>query len=331
MRKGILILLVVHLSVALASAQEVIVSSAFDTSRIYIGDQINYTVTIDKPAGYILSVPVFRDTLFKNIEILKGPSSDTSELKNGQVRIVQKYLVTSFDSGFYQVPPVYAELRTGNSIKRFYSEYTPLEVMRVRIAPPDSSEAIFDIVGPYRAPLTLGEVLPWVLILIVVAAAAWYGYKLFRKLKRPVDQPEAEVIPDPAHVVAFRALEKLKEEQLWQKGEIKQYYTRLSEIVREYLENRYGISSLELTTVETLDKLRKTGFREDDTFRMLRTVLTGSDLVKFAKYFPEAQENELHYNYAWDFVSYTRYTGSEQEQESAVSAGKKEEGKEVQS
>jgi hypothetical protein len=329
MRKGIIIFLSLYLALNKASAQEVIVTSAFDTSRIFIGDQINYTVTIDKPVSYILSGPVFKDTLFKSIEILKGPSTDTSLLKNGSVRIIQKYLVTSFDSGFYQVPPVYAELRTGNAIKRFYSDYSPLEVLRVKITPPDSTEAIFDIVAPYRAPLTLGEVLPWVLLAIVVAASAWYGYKLIKKLRRPKDQPAEEVKPDPAHIIAFRALEKLRDEQLWQRGEIKLYYTRLSEILREYLENRYAVSSLELTTVETLDELKKTGFREDDTFRMLKTVLTGSDLVKFAKYFPEPHENDIHYNYAWDFVSFTRDTGPEKVQEPVAENVQAEERKEV--
>ena len=84
------------------------------------------------------------------------------------------------------------------------------------------------------------------------------------------------------------------------------YYTRLTEIVRQYLENRFGIQSLELTTAETFTLLKKTGFREDELFLKLRTLLTGADLVKFAKYKPDASENELNYDHAWDFVSLTR-------------------------
>jgi hypothetical protein len=63
---------------------------------------------------------------------------------------------------------------------------------------------------------------------------------------------------------------------------------------------------MELTTVETLAELRKTGFREDESYRKLRTVLTGADLVKFAKFIPEPSENELQFNYAWDFVEMTK-------------------------
>jgi hypothetical protein len=123
------------------------------------------------------------------------------------------------------------------------------------------------------------------------------------RMKRTGEEPV--ISPDPAHLIAFRQLEKLKEEKLWQKGEIKKYYTRLTEIIRQYLENRYRIFSMEMTTFETLAELTKSGFRDDDNYRRLRTVLSGADLVKFAKYNPEPSENELHFDYAWQFVKFT--------------------------
>ena len=292
---------------SLVYAQDVKVTAAFDSSKIFIGDQIHFTVTIDKPAGESLVLPVLRDTLVKQIEILRGPVTDSAKLKDGWIRVVRKYLVTSFDSGFYQVPPQYAEKQTASGMKRYYSDYTPLQVLRVKITPPDSTMKIFDIVKPYKAPLTAEEVLPWVLLAIVLTAVVWYVIRLINRLRRKRNGGEETVLnPDPAHVIALRALEKLREEELWQKGHVKQYYTRLTEIVRLYLENRYNIQSLELTTPETLALVKKSGFKEDELFVRLRTILTGADLVKFAKYNPDASENELHYDYAWDFVSLTR-------------------------
>lgn len=322
--KRVFTILIYVLFPFVACGQAVRVSSAFDSSRILLGDQVHFIVTVEKPANWQLSVPLFKDTLIKHIEILKGPLSDTTLLKDGRVRILQRYLVTSFDSGFYQVPPVYAELKTDNGIKRFYSDYTPLSVLRVRIAPPDTASKIFDIVKPYRAPVTAGEILPWLLLLIATALIAWYILRLIRKMRmKKGGDVVAYVNPDPAHIIALRELEKLKEEQLWQKGEIKLYYTRLSEIVRQYLENRFNIQSLELTTPETLSLLQKTGFRDDELFRKLRTVLTGADLVKFAKYNPDPSENELHYEYTWDFVSLTR-AAEQQVEEDDVKKERKE-------
>jgi hypothetical protein len=306
MKRISVILLYIYVSLVRTDAQEVNVRSEFDSSRIWLGDQINFTVTVERPVTYLLEVPLFRDSIVKNIEILKGPFSDTSLLKDGRIRIRQKYLVTSFDSGFYQVPPVFAELKTAAGIKRFYSDYAPLRVMRARITPPDTSMKIFDIVKPVRAPLTAGEIVPWLLIILIAVALVWYALRLIKKMRKNKTGEEPVVIAEPAHIIALRELEKLKVAQLWQKGEIKTYYTVLSEILRQYLDNRYGISSLELTTIETLTALTRSGFKNDPCFKKLKEVLTTSDLVKFAKYSPEPSENDIHYDNAWDFVSQTR-------------------------
>ncbi len=295
-------------------AQDVKVTASFDSAKIVIGDQINFTVSVEKPAGLGLILPVFRDTIQRNIEIVKGPVTDSTVMPGGRVKINRRYLITSFDSGFYQVPPVYAELQESNGLKRFYSDYAPLAVTRAHIAPPSTKDKIYDIVQPYKAPLTAGEILTWVFIVLVAAAAVWYGYRIFRKIRAGKDEIQApEAPPEPAHIIALRDLEKLKEEQLWQNGKIKLYYTRLSEILRQYLENRYRIQSLELTTPETLTLLKKSGFREDELYQKLKSVLTGADLVKFAKYNPQATENDDHYERAWDFISLTRLVEQEAE------------------
>jgi hypothetical protein len=306
MKRTFAILLYIYVFLAAVTAQEVNVTAKFDTSRIFLGDQINYTLTVDKPASFLLSIPVFKDTLQKNLEILKGPVSDTSFLKDGRMRIRNSYLITSFDSGFYRVPPVYAELNGQNGIKRFYSDYALLEVMRVKIAPADTAAKIYDIIKPYKAPLTIGEVLPWVLIILVAAALFWYIMRVIKKIRINKTGEVPVVNPDPAHIIAFRELEKLKEENLCEKGQIKLHYSRLTEIIRQYLENRYGINSLEMTTVETLAELIKAGFKNDENYKKLKTILTGADLVKFAKYNPDASEIVFHFDNSWEFVNSTK-------------------------
>ena len=128
-------------------------------------------------------------------------------------------------------------------------------------------------------------------------------YRRFSNKSKEVIIPENI---EPAHVIAFRELEKLMEEKLWQTGETKKYYTRLTEILRMYLENRFDVFSMELTTSETLDALLRTGFAKNDAFNKLKRVLTGADLVKFAKFKPEPSDNESNFKYAWDFVLETK-------------------------
>jgi hypothetical protein len=287
-------------------AQDIKISASFDTSRIFIGDQINYSIIIDQPANVKLSLPFFKDTLCKNIDIITGPVVDTIQSENSRFKIIEKYLVTSFDSGLYQLPPVYAEMKSETGLKRYYSDYSQLEVMRVNIAPQDTTARIFDIIKPYKERITIGEIVPWVLLLVVIAAFIWVLIRLSKRFIKTKTGTEIVIKSDPAHIIAFRELESLRKETLWQKNEIKKYYTRLTEIMRQYLENRYDIASLELTTSETLEELVKSGFKKDESFTMLKSVLTNADLVKFAKYKPLPDENELNFQKSWDFVQITK-------------------------
>jgi hypothetical protein len=181
-----------------------------------------------------------------------------------------------------------------------------LEVIRVKIAPPDTTAKIFDIIKPYKAPITIGEILPWILIATLIGVISWLIIRLLRKLKKSETGTGTYIPPEPAHVIAFRELERLKNEQLWQKGETKKYYTMLTEILRQYLENRFRVFSLELTTSETLEALIKTGFKRNGSYNDLKTVLTGADLVKFAKYNPLPAENDAHFQNSWNFVMATK-------------------------
>jgi hypothetical protein len=322
--KRLFISLLLFISLTSAFCQEVSVSSSLDTSRIFIGDQLRYIITIDKPVGLNLTLPLFKDTLCKNIEIISGPVFDSSAITAGRIKITEKYLITSFDSGKYQIPPAFAEMKNENGLKRFYSDYSQLEVMRVKIAPADTTAKIYDIIKPYGAPVTIGEILPWVFIAAVLAVVTWFGIRFFRKLRKNDNEVEVIVNPDPAHVIAFRELEKLREEKLWQKGEIKYYYTRLTEVLRQYLENRFSVFSLELTTSETLDALIRSGFKKDASYNLLKGILVGADLVKFAKYNPEPSENESHFQNSWDFVLATKE--KEVLTEAITETGKKGEG-----
>jgi hypothetical protein len=317
MRKYTLSILFSIIVLPAVIAQDVKITAAFDSTRIFAGDQIFFTISIDQPSGIKLTIPAFRDTLIKNIEILRGPIIDSANSGNGRLKITEKYLVTSFDSGMYQVVPVYAEVKNPDGLKRFYTDYARLEVLKYRVAPADSTAKIYDIIEPYKAPLTLREILPWLIIALAAAALVWAFLVYMKRFKKGKPGIAEVIIQEPAHIIAFRELERLKVEELWQKGQLKPYYSRLTEILRQYLENRYKVYSLELTTAETLQALIATGFRRDGEYDRLKMVLTIADLVKFAKYIPDSQEPELHYRNSWDFVEATKEIAAVPEELSA--------------
>lgn len=302
----LMILIPVLLSPLRVESQDISIKAGFDTSRIYIGDQTDFFISVEQPADIKLDFPLIKDTLSPNIEILSGPETDSSRLSDNRLRIIRRYLITSFDSGMYQVKPVYAELKDQNGIKRYYSNYSILQVSRVRMTPPDSTSGIFDIIAPYKAPVTFGEILPWIFIVLFAGLAVWALIRYGPRLKKKKTETFEPVFAEPAHVIAFRELEKIKAEELWKKGELKTYYTRLTDILRQYLENRFRVFSMELTTSETLEVLTRTGFKKDTNYEMLKSVLNTADLVKFAKYKPDTEENEVSFEKAWNFVVATK-------------------------
>lgn len=287
------------------NGQEIRVTSGPDTSAILIGDQTGFTVTADIPAGVSARLSGAADTLAGRIVILRKDPRDTAISADGSMTVTDRYLITSFDSGSYTIPPFFAEVSSGDSLLRYFSDYSFIEVLRPDVTPQDTTDVIFDIVPPRGAPVTFREVLPWIVIGLVAAAIVILLARFLPRnpLKRFVRPPAP---PEPAHIVALRDLKALREEELWQKGEIKEYYSRLSDILRRYIDSRYGISSPELTTDETVRMLQKAAVISAALMARVKELLSVSDLVKFAKYMPESTVHQTSMENAVMFVEETR-------------------------
>ena len=305
MRRLFILTAVLLMISATASPQEIKVTSSPDTATILIGDQTGFTVTAGLPAGMQAEMNTVFDTLAGKIIILSKIPRDTAVSPDGSLTIKDRYLITAFDSGTYTIPPFYVEVVSGDSLLRFYSDYSFLTVLRPDVTPPDTADVIFDIIGPRGAPVTFAEVLPW-LVIAVIAAVVLYILARFlprNPLRRFVRPPAP---PEPAHVIALRELNALHAEELWQKGETKEYYSRLSDILRRYIDNRYGISSPELTTDETVRMLQKAAVTGAGQMTLVKELLSVSDMVKFAKYVPESGLHERYHADAVRFVEETR-------------------------
>jgi hypothetical protein len=299
-----------------STAQEVNVKAWFDTTRILIGDQVNYNIELNHNKGLNIIYPELNDTIAKGIEILESEGPDTISNTDENIRVMMKYLVTSFDTGFYEVRPVYAESQSSTGVLRYYSDYTALEVIRTNIAPADSTDVIFDIIGPRKAGITVMEVLPWVLLFLVLAAMSFFVYRYYGKRKAMVKEELSKLPDEPIHIIALREFDKLEKKELWQKSQHKEFYSVLTEILRTYIDRRYSIASLEMTSSETLQSLLNTGFKNRELYNVLQDILTRADLSKFAKFKPADEENIESLNNARHFVKMT-YRRAEEETKSA--------------
>jgi hypothetical protein len=180
-------------------------------------------------------------------------------------------------------------------------------IIRVYEPEVDTAQQIRPIKPPINTPLTLRELMPWIGLGIGGWLLGTLVYALVWMQRQRRKDPEIFTLKpqDPAHVIAFRELDRLKEEKLWERGEVKQYYTRLTWITRSYIERQYGIPAMERTTDEILRAFRKVNADDSLLDEMLSGLLQLADLVKFAKEDPMPLDNQTHMNNAYLFVQKT--------------------------
>jgi len=154
--------------------------------------------------------------------------------------------------------------------------------------------------------LQISELWPYIIAVLTagIFTAVLVYYLRRRKGKKPFlaySRPE-----DPPYVLALHELDRLAEEKLWQHGHIKQYYTRLTEIIRSYIEKQFSIPAMEMTTDEILEQWKHNGNKSLELFTSLKELLGLADLVKFAKEKPLPSFNEMNLTRAYEFVRNTR-------------------------
>lgn len=283
-------------------------TAKLDTNAIKIGDQIHMDLTFKYKGGKGTTVvwPEFKDSLISKIEIVNKSKVDTiKDVASDTYILKQRLTITSFDSGYYAIPPVTFNYQVNNDTAHHKAETEAL-LLTVRTIPVDTTQAIKEIKEPLEVPFAWEEALPYIIGGVAIIAVAILVYWLIRKYRKKGKEEVIPAIPArPAHEIALEELALIEKEKLWQQGLIKQYHSRLADAVRQYIEYRYDIRAMELPTDETLAVMNK---RISDPMirEKLKQLLVLADLVKFAKNQPIAMENELSMKNAYEFIYATK-------------------------
>lgn len=304
----ILLILVLH-RISPVNAQMLSVQANVDTNIILIGDQVKLSLEVGQPASFQINFPQLLDTIVDKVEILEDLGRDTLTTDSpNHLKIKQSYLITSFDSGIYVFPPFNftftSQIDSGIDTLSTIPMYFGVMTMALDTANP---EAIADIKQPYNAPLTFREILPFagiaLLVLFITALLVYYFVK--KKKNEPVFVRRPKPL-EPPHIIAYRDLDKLRKEKLWQKNLVKEYHSRLTEILRTYIEYRFQLRALEQTSDEIIDSFKQNHLIDSMLLNALQRILHQADLVKFAKAVPLADENEKSMNDTYLFVDKTK-------------------------
>ena len=302
------------------SAQRTSVRATVEPSEIVIGQQALIDLQVITPKERAIAFPVYEKEIVPGIEVLTMLKPDTA-IANNVMTLNFRYVVTSFDSTLYNIPamPVFDGKDTiySNSFglkvtSPVLKDSTVAYLEKLKAKETDSIDfeqlQLNDIKPVQKPPFVWTDYL-WILwivfgIVLLVALIMAVVYFVLKKKKKGYFFTPPEVLAP--HVRAIQALDKIKAEKLAQQnGREKEFYTKVTDILRYYMYERYGMNAMEMTSGEILNEIRKYS-EADSVYENLKQILSISDLVKFAKYQPYPDENDLSIMNAYFFINQTR-------------------------
>lgn len=248
-----------------------------------------------------------------SVEIRQALKCDTTDLGSGRIQLNLDVPVQSFDSGYYKLPGL---LYVCGRDTVFANSLT-LKVNPVQGVTADSQISPFtDVLDPDNK--SVFDVLPdwivdwwWVYVLIILLCVGGYLWHKNRKPQDVVVVIKPKSIPKPWDE-ALRQLESLKQLKLWESGRDKEYFTKLTDLLRKYLDRRFGINAMEMTSRQIMDTLRDMP-QVKDKREFVRQILDIADFVKFAKVRPLPDDNTQAFENAVSFVKNTQLSGEEED------------------
>lgn len=312
MRRLILTMMLLAACVA-GRAQDSNPATRLSRDTILIGDQIEWIIPLEMAPGEKYFLEDIADPPAPGVEIIKPLQLDTVSNGRKSVKVEGKVILTSFDSGSYYLPPLIAMIeRTSGAVDTLYMEGPTLEVTTVPID--TATYVIKDLKGQIKYPLKFKELLPWIGLALLLALIVWALVRWIRMSRANRTFLGKPIVKDPPHIVALRALDKIRKQKLWQNDKQKQFYTEVTDALRVYIADRYGIVALERPSREMLDDLKKQDI-EEALYGKMDELFTRADLVKFAKYLASAEENEEVIPDAVRFVNATYIKEIDEEKE----------------
>ena len=299
------------LTLSMPVSSAVKVTASLDSASIMMGRVDTLRLIVDRDESTQGVFPLFNKvtpggyvTLFNDTVELGNPVVDTVRREGGRIIERLRVPVQVFDSGFYRLPP-FVYLTASDSVG---SNAVELTVVPVKVGENDAISDYRDITDP--SDRSFWDWMPdwlydlwwlWILLIAAVVAAVYFGRK-YRKTGKFITLPDK---PQPKPwTVALRRLEDLKAKNLWENGMEKEYFTQLTDILRDYLSARFGINAMEMTSRQIMQTLAdQADVREHRGY--VRKILDVADFVKFAKVRPLPADNVEAYDNAVNFVKET--------------------------
>ena len=297
-------------SVLQISAQ-VQVEASIDSIQIFVGEQVHVTLSATAKEQSKVEFPQFKPTEYitPGIEVLGAEELESKQQDNGFVTRRMVYTMTSFDDTLYYIPPMKVKIDG----KPYESKSLALKVLTIEV----DTTNVDQFFGPKDVQDNPFQWSDWSLsfwlsvLFLLLLAVVYYLYLRLRDNKPIITHIRIvkRLLP---HQKALQQIEQIKPDKMVSSENSKEYYTKLTDTLRKYIEERYGFSAMEMTSSEIIDHLMAT--QDESALSELRHLFLTADLVKFAKYSTLINENDANLVNAIDFINQTKLENEPQEE-----------------
>ena len=300
--KRLVFLIVLAASVFRLSAQ-VSVEAQIDSIEIFVGQQVHLTLTAHAKENAKVEFPVFQPTQYitPGVEVLNSEQRPDVSQDNGFMSRSMVYTLTSFDDTLYYLPPMTVKIDG----KPYKNKSLALKVLTIEV----DTAHVDQFFGPKDVQDNPFQWSDWSLsfwlsvLMLVLLAVTYYLYLRLRDNK-PIIKTIRIVKRLLPHQKAMKEIEQIKADKMVSSENSKEYYTKLTDTLRKYIEERYGFNAMEMTSSEIIEKLTAT--QDENAISELRQLFLTADLVKFAKYSTLINENDRNLVNAIDFINQTK-------------------------
>jgi len=311
-RLKLLLLLIMAFCTSPFAYGQVTVDAKVDSIAIFIGQQAHLDLEVSASKGQKIEFPLYDSLrqIVPGIEVLGSSDADTTYLNEGKRILVHKsYTITSFDTALYRISPMKVKVDG----RTYESKSSILKVLTfdVDTLHPENIYGMKDTMSP---PFDWNEWRPvvWCSLLIVVFTLILLYVIARMNDNKPIIRRIKNKLRLPAHKAAMQKIEKIKDDKVWQSEDSKEYYTRLTDTLREYIRERYGFNAMEMTSAEIIERLQAEN--DPSALNELNELFSTADLVKFAKYTTLINENDRNLVTAIEYINKTKKEETEQEQ-----------------
>ena len=291
------------LLIGLTAGAQVNVESSIDSMEIFIGEQVEMTVGVTMKQGQRLVMPVFKpqEMIAPGVEVIGETAADTAEMDNDMVRVTKKITLTSFDENLYYLPPVKVKVDG----KEYESKSLALKVLTVPVDTLHPNQ-FFPPKGVQNNPFAWSEwsTVFWLSVLMIILFLLAVYLRMRLRKNKPIIANGRIIKKVLPHQRAMQQIEQIKANRLVTSENQKEYYTKLTETLRKYIEERFGFNAMEMTSDEIIERLQQA--EDKRMIDELRELFTTADLVKFAKYSTLINENDANLVNAIEFINTTK-------------------------